>query len=308
MGDDPESVAQFYRADGGVSAFLAGPAKPYITRKLNGYRVVETMGEAVPFTPNFLDFINAMAIYQARQKIGNQRKLVADQRASLEQQIDQQQLQHSQQQIEQRISELQQTSAQLSAMIYPIKITGLPTDLNQDASVNVVSTLLSVECSGETFRLHNLNFSVSGMLNWSSQTCGNTILEIRFPNFTLTKRYPFAEGFLVFARDFRHGTHIFTPSDFPADQDEIKQAGIKTILVRYQLSGVELALENNARLLNNNLALAMANSERRKIESIQIKNNQQLLEKKCKIRCPSSRQSAYLNRLASVGVEIEMFD
>ena len=278
--NDPELLTQFYADNGSIATFLTGSAKPYIARTLNGYRAVETMGLSVPFYSDFFAFANAMTEYQGKQKITKQRKLLADQRTSLEMQMDQQQLQENQQQLEQRITELQKNSDKLTVAAYPIKIAGLPTDVNQGAKFNVVSTLLKVACEGSDFNLHNLNFSVSGNFNWSPQLCGNTTLEIRFPGFTLIKHYPFTDGFLAFVRDFRNGTHTFTVSDFPADREKIEQMGIHSIVVRYQLSGTELALKNNNLLSETNLALAKAKNDVRNIGFALLRNKQQVFQNK----------------------------
>lgn len=235
IADTTEFAGQLYGEGGNVWTFMKGHAKPYVRNNQNGYHAVETFGETVPFHPDFLPFINAASAYQSRQKIAKQKQSQGNKRIELEIQNTKQQLFSEHEQIESRISQLKKTSDKLRATLYPVRITGLRTDLNKGAKAHVVSTFLQVQCADTVFKLNNLNFSVAENVNWSPQTCGETTLSIRFPTFTLTKKY--SHGFSAFLQDFKDGMHTFTLTDFPNEVAKLSAVNVQAIMVRYQFHG-----------------------------------------------------------------------
>ncbi|KAF0815351.1 hypothetical protein IGB42_00432 [Andreprevotia sp. IGB-42] len=240
----PEMLDQLYGDNGSVWAFVNGPAKPYVRRGADAYGVVETLGQSVPFNPDFLPFLNAAVSRQVGQKVAKQQQLTDDKRVELEAQQQKQTLQAQEQQAETRLADLKKTADSLRLAAYPVGITGLPTGVNEGAKANVLSTQLTVQCASAPFNLTNLNFSVSDSFNWSQQTCGDTTLRIKLASFTLTKKYPGPQGFVAFLQDFQTGTHAFDGSEFPLDKARLDAANVKRITVRYQFSGEELLLKN----------------------------------------------------------------
>lgn len=149
------------------------------------------------------------------------------------------------QQLTSQLEELHKTLGPLRQTSYPVAITGLPTNLNDGAQANVVATLLTVQCAKGPFTLNNLNFSVSDSLSWSQQNCQDTTLSIFFPTFVVKKHYPGALGFVEFLQDFKNGSHVFNQYDFPEQHDQLADANIEAITVRYQFRGQDAVLQNN---------------------------------------------------------------
>ncbi|WP_410497881.1 type VI secretion protein IcmF/TssM N-terminal domain-containing protein [Chitinibacter sp. S2-10] len=244
----PEMLDQLYGEKGSVWGFLNGSAKPFVSRGQDAYLAVETLGQSVPFTAEFMPFINGAIAHQVSQKVAQQQQLTEAQRAELILQQQKQTLAEQSKQAEAKLNELQSTAASLKEQVYPVKITGLPTGLNEGAKANVLATVLSVQCANSPFTLNNLNFSVTDSLNWSQQSCGDATLKIRFPSFSVSKKYPDPQGFLAFLQDFQAGTHTFDATDFPRDKMRLDALNIKQIQVRYQFAGEDAALKNMRQL------------------------------------------------------------
>ncbi|SMC22808.1 type VI secretion system protein ImpL [Andreprevotia lacus DSM 23236] len=240
----PEMLDQLYGDNGTVWAFLNGPAKPFVRRGSEAYDSVQTLGQSVPFNADFLPFINGAVGQQVGQKVAKQQQVNADKRAELDIQQQKQALQEQEKQAEARAADLKKTADNLRLGAYPIKVTGLPTGVNDGAKANVIGTLLTVQCASAPFNLNNLNFSVSEAFYWSQQTCGDTTLKIRLPSFTITRKYSGPQGFVAFLQEFQNGARVFDASEFPTDKARLDAVNVRQITVRYQFSGEELALKN----------------------------------------------------------------
>jgi type VI secretion system protein ImpL len=120
---------------------------------------------------------------------------------------------------------------------YDVTISGLPTDVNDGVKQDPYATFLSVDCSEGVQKMENLNYPVSLTLKWAPDKCGDTIFQIKFKDFNLTKNYEGAMGFPKFLSDFRYGTRRFKPTDFPQQKDALTALGVQEIAVNYTFTG-----------------------------------------------------------------------
>ena len=120
---------------------------------------------------------------------------------------------------------------------YDVDISARPTTVNRSAVLEPHSTVLILDCTKEPQKLENYNYPADLKFKYNPDECGNTTLQIRFDDFTLTKEYTEFNGFPSFLEDFRDGTRTFTPKDFPEHQDELQKIGIEFIRVTYVIKG-----------------------------------------------------------------------
>lgn len=129
---------------------------------------------------------------------------------------------------------------------YTIAIETVPLDVNDEAKVDPFACLLEVNCADASVTLENLNFPNSTTVTWVPEKCGDVNLTILLPQMTLRKKYSGKMGFPQFLQEFRDGTRIFSPEDFPDQADGLKNMGISWIKVSYRIKGGDPVI----RLLN----------------------------------------------------------
>ena len=112
---------------------------------------------------------------------------------------------------------------------YYVLLRSQPTLVNTDAKVRPDSTEVTLQCQGRESRLVNRNYPRDEKFQYDENLCGQTMLEMRFPSFTLRKTYA---SFTEFLQDFAYGERVFTPEDFPDDAADMKDADIREITVR----------------------------------------------------------------------------
>ncbi len=120
---------------------------------------------------------------------------------------------------------------------FEVTIRTLPISVNKGARLSPYGCQLVLECAPEKYTLENLNFPVKKIFRWSSSSCGETRLSIYFPGLKLVKTYEGVLGFARFLKDFRDGTHVFTPADFPENRDFLRSNHIFRIQVSYDIQG-----------------------------------------------------------------------
>jgi type VI secretion system protein ImpL len=121
--------------------------------------------------------------------------------------------------------------------VYKVKMEGLPTDSNPDASSPPHATRLELSCASGTQSLDNYNFPVSKTFSWAPAECGDVTLKIIVGDKTLVREYTGTKQFARFLKDFSDGQHTFYRSDFPDQEGDLKRMGIKFIKVKYAISG-----------------------------------------------------------------------
>lgn len=121
--------------------------------------------------------------------------------------------------------------------LYKVKIEGLPTDTNPDATIMPHVTKLELECAAGAQSLENYNYPVNHTFEWSPSECGDVSLAILIGDITLKKAYTGFRPFARFLKDFGSGYHTYYRSDFPDQSADLKRMNIKFIKVKYNISG-----------------------------------------------------------------------
>jgi type VI secretion system protein ImpL len=120
---------------------------------------------------------------------------------------------------------------------YKVRLEGLPTDSNPDATISPHATKLEMNCKSGGQSLDNYNYPVSRTFEWSPTECGDVNLRIVIGDLVLTREYTGNRSFQRFLRDFGDGQHTFYRTDFPDQDTDLKRLGIKFIKVKYRISG-----------------------------------------------------------------------
>ncbi len=120
---------------------------------------------------------------------------------------------------------------------FEVMIKTLPLSVNKGAKLSPYGCKLVLQCAPDKYSLENFNFPVEKIFKWSSSSCGDTTLSIYFPGLKLVKTYRGILGFARFLKDFRDGSHIFTPKDFPENRDFLKSNNIAKIKISYDIEG-----------------------------------------------------------------------
>jgi type VI secretion system protein ImpL len=120
---------------------------------------------------------------------------------------------------------------------FDVSVRTLPSGTNSGASVSPYATFLNLHCSDGVQTLANYNYPSERTFNWSLEQCGDTSLTIEIGQMRLTKNYPGVKGFARFLDDFRDGRFLFSASDFPSSEAQLRQANVSQIDINYQIVG-----------------------------------------------------------------------
>lgn len=126
---------------------------------------------------------------------------------------------------------------------YKVTLSTIPTSVNTDAKEEPYATLLEVSCGSKQQTLANFNYAEEQVFDWKPDECGTTTLYIQFPGLELTRTYEGRLGFAKFLDDFRDGTRIFTPDDFPEAKKGLQGLGVTRIDVGYNFKGATPVVE-----------------------------------------------------------------
>lgn len=125
---------------------------------------------------------------------------------------------------------------------YPVSITTLPINVNARSTIRPYSNTLTMECADKKTELININYPETQKFNWRPGVCGDVILEIKFEEIRLQKKYKGRLGFANFLQDFRDGTKVFNVSDFPEHAGYLSNGKVTEITVSYDINGIEPVL------------------------------------------------------------------
>lgn len=120
---------------------------------------------------------------------------------------------------------------------FTVKISALPTGINQSATISPYATYIDLHCADNVQTLANYNYSASNDFIWSLEKCGDATLRIEVGEYSLRKTYSGKKGFALFLADFRDGRRIFSPNDFPEQASQLTNAAVKAIDVNYKITG-----------------------------------------------------------------------
>lgn len=129
---------------------------------------------------------------------------------------------------------------------YPVTITAIPVDVNDECHEKPFAVTLSLDCAREKQELSNFNSPAEKQFVWQQGNCGDTRLAVRFKSLTLTVPYTGDQGFVRFLQDFQHGSKIFTLADFPEQAGILKSMGFTDLTVRYTFAGSEPLLRSRS--------------------------------------------------------------
>ncbi|WP_321910615.1 type VI secretion protein IcmF/TssM N-terminal domain-containing protein [Paraburkholderia sp. J11-2] len=239
QGATDESAAndQLFGAKGAVWAFAEGPAKPFLTRNASRYDVVQTQGLSVPFTTAFVSTLNGAYARQAAQQRSAARSAADKQAQQLQAQRAQLDAQASLDQLDRALATAKQQADAARALTVPLTLTAQPTNVNADAQAKPYATILTVQCASGQQTLNNFNFPVSTSFAWTAGQCGDTRLQIKIGNLTLTRSYAGPLGVALFLQDFANGQHQFGPGDFPASESALKTLNVQSLRVSFAVTG-----------------------------------------------------------------------
>lgn len=202
LATSPKEVStQLFGDQGTVWAFVDGPGKNFINRGVGGFSATKYLNYQMPFSGEFMDFLNQAVTTRVSQLVKQQRAASSDKK-----------------------------TAKLSLAAYPLSV-------NPTAKVRPYAATLVMQCVDAVIELSNLNMQANDSFVWSPEQCGETTLEIEVDNMTLTKRYPGPLGLPTLLEEFQDGARVFTPADFPAAADRLDELDITEITIRYDITG-----------------------------------------------------------------------
>ncbi len=126
---------------------------------------------------------------------------------------------------------------------FVVKISALPTGINQGASVSPYATYLDLHCADKVQNLSNYNYSASKEFNWSLKQCGDVVLRIELGELTLRKQYTGRKGFSKFLAEFRDGRRVFTAEEFPEQLSQLQNESVTAIDVNYNITGQQPVIQ-----------------------------------------------------------------
>lgn len=120
-----------------------------------------------------------------------------------------------------------------------ITLTSLPATANRGAWLLPTGSTFTLQCQDNLQQLSSMNFKESKVIKWNPQSCGAVQIDVRFPTFTLSKRFEGADGLLKFMSAFSGNELTLAASLFPEQRDTLNAMHINNIIVRYQIRGQE---------------------------------------------------------------------
>lgn len=202
---------------GTVWTFVEGPAKPYLIRGAQIFRPIETYGYSVPWSADFMPFLNSAVGRHVEQIVTRKRGDEVEKAKML-------------------------AIEKTKATPINIGIEGEPVNVDPDAKEGSFGTVLTLQCNPQRQVLSVLNTDASAQFAWNPVTCKDVDLQIRFDGFTVQKFWFGPDGFPQFLKDFRDGHHVFRADEFPGQADRLRSIGVKNISVYYKITGANEAL------------------------------------------------------------------
>lgn len=254
-----------YGENGQLDHFIRGSAAPFIQRGISGYSPRFALNSRIPLMDIFFVYLNhtqnvrqelasAMNEAQTRQTavLSEKQTLQAARSALLAQQ-----------------TALQQKITQLQAISSVVSIQAEPSSVNKNARKRPEQTRLTLQCNTQATSLDNYNFPSAATFAWAPGHCGDVSLEIRFPGYSLEKRWNGERGFINFLQNFSSGQHTFMPDDFPEQRGLMLGDNVTALTLTYLQQGGE-------ELLNNYQQADAAQTQLSSVEE-QLQNNAERL-------------------------------
>jgi len=160
------------------------------------------------------------------------------------QQAGKQTLEAEQKTLQAQQAALQMQLPKLLANTSVVDLQAMPPSINLGARQLPQRTRLTLQCNNRSTVLDNYNFPTSASFVWDSGICSDVSLEIRFPNYTLNKRWSGERGFVQFLRTFNGGQHTFTADDFPNQRQLMGSDNITALTLTYRQQGEQALLRS----------------------------------------------------------------
>ncbi|MCJ8315115.1 MAG: hypothetical protein HRU38_23975, partial [Saccharospirillaceae bacterium] len=125
---------------------------------------------------------------------------------------------------------------------FKVKITTIPTGVNQSAAIAPYATFLELHCGDTQQSIANYNYTTTSEFTWSLENCGDTTLQIDIGHISLRKLYAGPTGFSQFLQEFRDGRHTFGAADFPDQESLLRKESVTAIDVKYQFQNHQSVL------------------------------------------------------------------
>lgn len=248
-----EMIEQLYGQRGTVWAFADGAAKPFLQRDAAQFRIVDTLGYAVPFSREFLPMLNGAIGKRVDSLVAQHAEGEASKKQALQDQLDQLQAAAAIATAERNMAAARQQADALKAQAVPLTIVALPTNVSAGARAKVYATVLTLQCGAGARTLSNFNAPARERFSWTMDSCGAVSLQIKIEQLVLTRTYPGPTGLLRFLDDFRDGERRFQASEFPEARARLEALGVNDITLQYQFEGAGAVL-STAQQVNRLLA------------------------------------------------------
>lgn len=278
--NNPATLSDILFGDNGkFKDFMSGDINNYI-QNVDGYyspRVI--MNKAIPFNEDFYSYINKVQYTDAFIKNEKQKVLVS----ASTQALDKQNLENNKALLQAEIESLQQQLQKLQNFDATINLNIKPVQVNNAAREIPLFTRLTMQCSKEKNVLENYNFPNGAQFHWEAGSCLDTTLEIVFNNYSLVKRWPGANGFIDFLKDFRGGVRQFSVADFPRQRNNMLVDNINKISLSISQDGEKDILGYYEKFTDITNKLDAANSQFEnvsvRLSQFEVKNlNQKLID------------------------------
>lgn len=238
---DPVLIGELlYGERGQLPQFLNGPVRIFMQRDAQGFKPRIALDQQVPLSSAFYAYASRMQHTQS--DLASARRQSSAQQAA--QQADRQTLEANQKTLQAQQATLQQQLPKLLASASVVDLQATPPSINLGARQLPQQTRLTLQCNNRSTTLDNYNFPTSASFVWAPGTCSDVSLEIRFPNYTLNKRWSGERGFIDFLRAFAGGQRMLTAADFPNQRELMASDNISALTLTYRQQGEEALLRN----------------------------------------------------------------
>lgn len=225
-----------YGERGSVPAFMQGVVSHFIERDANGFGPREALGQTLPLSGEFYAYVSGIQLKQIRHTEQGLRDQYAEKsRAAQIEALQQQQ------------ADLDKQAQAMESLGGVVEISAGAPLVNTGARILPQRTTLSLQCSSGTTVLENYNFPSQASFNWSPGTCGDAVIRIQFPEFTLSKAYEGPNGFIDLLREFSAGQRRFGSEEFPLQRADMDAAGISEVTLTWRMQGQTALLDNQSR-------------------------------------------------------------
>ena len=221
---------QLFQENGYAIRFIKGPAAPFLSRSLKkGFYPKTTLGRMIPFDKKFLHFLTE-GIRLAKFKPD----FALSDDIPLDLQLEADDVFGAKPEPKKEIPIPPEPTIKAN---YGVQITANPTSANKDASIMPHVTTLELVCGDKTTNLVNLNYPIRKKMSWEPENCEEVNLRIEIGSLVLKKNYAGKLALAYFAKDFKDGSYVFSPKDFPEQQKPLLRMRIKNIKVNFQIKG-----------------------------------------------------------------------